>query len=84
LLKFNRNIGGFENILDGTREFLTDTITRNESYGVFTSIFLGEDLFMIYLSIWIVFIEKYTFTLFCSTGAGTGMEVAEANERVAI
>ena len=44
LFEFDRHIGSLEDILDRRSEFLTDTITRNESDSVLSSILLGEDL----------------------------------------
>ena len=44
LFKFNRNVGGLEDILDRGGNFLTDTITRNKSDRVLSSILFGEDL----------------------------------------
>jgi hypothetical protein len=82
LFKFNRNVGSLEDILDSRSEFLTNTVTRNKGDRVLSSILLGKDLCREFRHTPSACI--YCFTLFCSAGAGTGMEVAVANERVAI
>lgn len=88
LFELDGSVGSLEHVLQRSSNLGTNTVTRDKSDSVLAAILFRENLHFVYTAKCILSIPftVKALTVFCSAGAGEGMEgpASAANERTAV